>query len=81
MPEKGIVTADEERAVTEEKTKSCGFKAFFFILLWPCFLVSKHKSHYCEKKKIVIIYHYATNCRRLHLSTMHLKHWNNKHND
>lgn len=29
MPEKGIVTADEERAVTEEKTKSCGFKAFF----------------------------------------------------
>lgn len=49
MPEKGIVTADEERAVTEEKTKSCGFKAFF-TLLWPCFLVSKHKSHYCEKK-------------------------------
>lgn len=31
MPEKGIVTADEERAVTEEKTKSCGFKAFL-----PC---------------------------------------------
>lgn len=32
MPEKGIVTADEERAVTEKKTKSCGFKAFFL----PC---------------------------------------------
>lgn len=46
MPEKGIVTADEERAVTEEKTKSCGFKAF----LPCCGLVSKHKSHYCEKK-------------------------------
>lgn len=31
MPEKGIVTADEGRAVTEKKTKSCGFKAFL-----PC---------------------------------------------
>lgn len=49
MPEKGIVTVDEERAVTEKKTKSCGFKAFF-TLLWRCFLVTKHKSHYCEKK-------------------------------
>lgn len=79
MPEKGIVTADEERAVTEEKTKSCGFKAF----LPCCGLVSLFPSINLTtvKKNFLIIYHYATNCRRLHLSTMHLKHWINKHND
>lgn len=39
MPEKGIVTVDEERAVTEKKTKSCGFKAFFYLVvaLFPCY--------------------------------------------